>query len=241
MRVYPDGKLPIQRTRYVPYCTLKREDVIQHQVSRAATARRYGPIVQAPGKRDVRILLIEESAADVELILNELRHGGFQVASRRVESEEGVPTALDEFAPDVVLVDHLLPGVDFRAVVETVQKLSPRTPVIVVSGLLKTGDSGAFVRAGAETFISKTNLSRLAPAVATALEARSPLGRLTTRQIEVMRLVALGLRTRDIAERLKLSVKTVESHRQEVMRRLDLGNMADLVRYAVRVGLVAEA
>jgi len=197
--------------------------------------------VHASGKRDVRVLLIEESADDAELILNELRGAGFQVASKRVESEEGLLAALPDFAPDVVLIEHLLPGVEFRTVVETVQNIRPRTPVIVVSGPLRSGDSGSFVRAGAETFISKTNLSRLGPAVATALEARSPLEKLTTRQIEVMRLVALGLRTRDIAERLKLSVKTVESHRQEVMRRLDLGNMADLVRYAVRVGLVADA
>jgi len=97
------------------------------------------------------------------------------------------------------------------------------------------------VRAGAETVISKKNLAPLAPAISAALDARSALEKLTPRQIEVMRLVARGLRTRDIAERLKLSVKTVESHRQEVMRRLDLGNMADLVRYAVRVGLVGEA
>jgi DNA-binding NarL/FixJ family response regulator len=191
-------------------------------------------------KRHVRVLLVEQSAADAELIVQELREAGMQVTTERVDSARELPSMLREFAPDVVLVEHLLPGLDFKSIVATVQDLRPRTPVIVVSGILKSTDAGYFVRAGAETFISKTNLPRLAPAIAAAMDARSPLEKLTPRQIEVMRLVAVGLRTRDIAERLKLSVKTIESHRQEVMRRLELRNMADLVRYAVRVGLVGE-
>jgi DNA-binding NarL/FixJ family response regulator len=194
----------------------------------------------ATKNRPIRVLLIEQSAADAELIGQELREAGMQVALERVESEAELPSAIREFEPDVVLVEYLLFGLDFKSTVAMVQDLRPRTPVIVVSGPLKSGDSGCFVRAGAETFISKTNLSRLAPAISAAMDARSPLEKLTARQIEVMRLVALGLRTRDIAAQLKLSVKTIESHRQEVMRRLGLRNMADLVRYAVRVGLVGE-
>jgi DNA-binding NarL/FixJ family response regulator len=195
--------------------------------------------LQEANTRQVRVLLVEQDAADAERIVDELRAAGMQIAVERLETEDKLPSALQDFAPDVVLVEHLLPGLDFGSMVATIQNLRPRTPVIVVSGPLKTGDSGTFIRAGAETFISKTNLSRLAPAVSAALQARSPLDKLTARQIEVMKLVALGFRTRDIAERLQLSVKTVESHRQEVARRLGLRNMADLVRYAVRVGLVA--
>jgi DNA-binding NarL/FixJ family response regulator len=197
--------------------------------------------LQEDNTRQVRVLLVEQNVADAERMVDELRGAGMQVAVERLETEDKLPSALRDFAPDVILVEHLLPGLDFSSMVATIQDLRPRTPVIVVSGPLKAGDSGAFIRAGAETFISKTNLSRLAPAVSAALEARSPLEKLTARQIEVMKLVALGFRTRDIAERLKLSVKTVESHRQEVARRLGLRNMADLVRYAVRVGLVASS
>ena len=57
--------------------------------------------------------------------------------------------------------------------------------------------------------------------------------------MEVLRLVADGHRTRQIATRLKLSVKTVESHRGEIMRRLGIHDVVGLVRYAIRVGLVA--
>jgi DNA-binding NarL/FixJ family response regulator len=87
--------------------------------------------------------------------------------------------------------------------------------------------------------LTKGNLGRLATAITDALALRRPLEALTSRQIEVLRLVAEGHRTRDIATRLKLSVKTVESHRGEVMKRLKIHDVVNLVRYALRVGLVA--
>jgi DNA-binding NarL/FixJ family response regulator len=184
---------------------------------------------------------VDQSPTDAELVLNELRDAGMQVAAHRVDSEEGLAISLRDFAPDVVLTEHCLPQIDFRTALGVVQRVRPHTPVIVVvGGWLKEEDTGSCVRAGAETVLSKQNLARLAPAISAALDARAAMEKLTPRQIEVMKLVASGFRTRDIAERLKLSVKTVESHRQEVMRRLGLRNMADLVRYTVRVGLVGE-
>jgi DNA-binding NarL/FixJ family response regulator len=65
--------------------------------------------------------------------------------------------------------------------------------------------------------------------------------KLTRRQIEVLKLVAEGRRTREIAKELKLSVKTVESHRGELMKRLGVRDVVSLVHYAVRVGLVSTA
>ena len=185
--------------------------------------------------------MLDQSATDAELVLDELRGAGMQVAAKRVDSGADLESSLHEFGPDVVLTEHSLPDIDFRVALGVIQNVRPHTPLIVVTGgWLKADDTGSCVRAGAETVISKKNLVRLAPAIAAALDARSALEKLTPRQIEVMRLVAGGFRTRDIAQRLELSVKTVESHRQEVMRRLGLRNMADLVRYAVRVGLVGE-
>jgi DNA-binding NarL/FixJ family response regulator len=89
--------------------------------------------------------------------------------------------------------------------------------------------------------ITKGDLTRLATAIIDAVRLRRPLERLTSRQIEVLRMVAEGHRTREIASRLKLSVKTVESHRGEVMKRLEIHDVVGLVRYAMRVGLIATA
>jgi DNA-binding NarL/FixJ family response regulator len=62
---------------------------------------------------------------------------------------------------------------------------------------------------------------------------------LTSRQREILQLIAEGHTTKDIAQRLNLSVSTVETHRTELMQRLDIHDVAGLVRYAIRTGLVS--
>jgi DNA-binding NarL/FixJ family response regulator len=192
------------------------------------------------GKKHLRVLMVEESEVDAALILREVQQAGWEIAVARVDSEEGLEGALREFRPDVVLSAHTVKKLDFRTALRIVHALRPHTPLIVVSGPLRGDDAGSCVRAGAETFISKLNMGRLGPAIAAALSERSPLKKLTARQIEIMRLIADGRRTREIASELRLSAKTVESHRAELMQRLGLRGMADLVKYAVRVGLANE-
>ncbi|HEX9130315.1 MAG TPA: LuxR C-terminal-related transcriptional regulator [Gemmatimonadaceae bacterium] len=94
------------------------------------------------------------------------------------------------------------------------------------------------IRAGAEDVILKTYTRGLEASISNALAARRPLHALTDRQIQVLKLVAEGHRTREVAKRLDLSIKTVESHRGEIMKRLRIHNVVSLVRYAIRVGLI---
>jgi DNA-binding NarL/FixJ family response regulator len=63
---------------------------------------------------------------------------------------------------------------------------------------------------------------------------------LSPRQREILLLIAEGKRTREIAEKLHLSVKTIESHRSQIMERLDIHDMAGLIRYALRKGLISQ-
>ena len=69
--------------------------------------------------------------------------------------------------------------------------------------------------------------------------ADGPLHRLTSRQREILQLIAEGHSTKDIARKLDLGIKTVETHRAKLMRRLGVHHVAGLVRYAIRVGLVS--
>ena len=87
----------------------------------------------------------------------------------------------------------------------------------------------------------KSCLDRLAPIILCALAVRRRLEKLTPRQMEVLRLMAEGLTTPEIARRLALSTKTVETHRGEIMKRVGIHDLVGLVRYAVRVGLVSPA
>jgi DNA-binding NarL/FixJ family response regulator len=187
----------------------------------------------------IRVLILEDNEADAELIRHELLRAGLSTITDRVDSEGGFAAALREFEPDVVLSDHSLSQFDAQSALALMRKVRPTTPLIIVTGRPNSDATVACLRAGAEDLLTKGNLGRLAAAITNALALRRPLEALTSRQVEVLRLVAEGHRTRDIATRLKLSVKTVESHRGEVMKRLEIHDVVNLVRYALRVGLVA--
>ena len=70
-------------------------------------------------------------------------------------------------------------------------------------------------------------------------ESQPPLERLTARQREILQLIAEGQTTQEIAEVLNISVKTVETHRMQLMERLDIHDIAGLVRFAIRTGLIS--
>jgi DNA-binding NarL/FixJ family response regulator len=188
--------------------------------------------------RTLRILHLEDNPADVERVRVELARSGLKIVSEWVSSEDGFTTALREFQPDVVLCDQANAAFDALAALATLQTHRPAAPLILVSSSLDEQMAVTSVRAGAEDIVLKRNLGRLSSAIESALAVRRRLRRLTPRQLEVLRLVAAGHTTREIARRLRLSAKTVESHRGEVMKRLGIHDVVALVRYAVRVGLV---
>jgi DNA-binding NarL/FixJ family response regulator len=192
-------------------------------------------------KKPLRILLLEGSEADAELIRRELARSGLPTVTERVDSEQAFASALKDFAPDVVLSDHSLAQFDAQSALALLRKMRPATPLIIVSGSLNGEMTVACLRAGAEDVIVMESLHRLAASISHAVHLRRPLDKLTPRQIEVLQMVAEGYRTREFAAHLQLSVKTIESHRGEIMKRLEIHEVVGLVRYAMRVGLVAIA
>jgi DNA-binding NarL/FixJ family response regulator len=191
-----------------------------------------------PFSKPVRVLMLEDSAADAQLIRHELNRWGLPTVTEIVDSEDAFAFAVRNFAPDVVLSDHSLAQFDAEAALELLRAVRPATPLIIVTGAFNSEKATACLRAGAEDLILKTDLGRLVASITAAVHLRRPLDRLTPRQIEVLRLVAEGYRTREIASRFKLSIKTVESHRGEIMKRLGIHDVVGLVRYAIRVGLI---
>jgi len=192
-------------------------------------------------KKPLRVLLLEDDEADAALISHELQRSGMRILLSQVDSAEAFAAALKRFAPDVVLSDHSLGQFDSRAALDIVREVRPTAPFIIVTGALIGAQAGAAIRAGAEDLILKTQMRGLETSISNALAARGPLHALTDRQIQVLRLVAEGHRTRDIAKRLGLSIKTIESHRSEIMKRLHIHDVVSLVRYAIRVGLIPAA
>jgi len=195
-------------------------------------------IVPCPTNNAVRILLLEDSRADADLIARELGRSELQAILERVDSEGSFTAALESFGPDVVLSDHALAQFDSQAALETLRATCPATPFIIVTGAQLGAITSASIRAGADDVVFKTHLGGLAASILRALAMRRPLRTLSTRQIEVLKLVAEGYRTRDIADRLGLRVKTVESHRYALMKRLHIDSVVGLVRFALQVGLI---
>jgi DNA-binding NarL/FixJ family response regulator len=189
--------------------------------------------------RPLRVLMLEDDPADAELVTETLARSGLSAHVERVDSREAYIQALRDFAPDIVLSDHALAQFDAQSALQVLQEIRPTAALIVVAGALDEQSAAAFVRAGAEEFVLKSNLARLVPTIEAALSVRRPLERLTPRQLEVLRLMARGLTTPEIARELQLSGKTIETHRGEIMKRVGIHDIVGLVRYAVRVGLVS--
>ena len=190
-------------------------------------------------KKPLRVLLLEDDEADVALISHELQRSGMRILLAQVDSAESFTAALKSFAPDVVLSDHSLAQFDSGAALEVLREVRPTAPFIIVTGNLSAAQAGTAIRAGAEDVVLKTHMRGIEASITNALAARRRLHALTDRQIEVLKLVAEGHRTREIANRLGLSIKTIESHRSEIMKRLRIHDVVRLVRYAIRVGLIA--
>lgn len=201
----------------------------------------HGGAAPRASEAPLRVLLLEDRADDAELVKRELGRAGLNPVTHVVDSRDGFTRALREFMPDVVLSDHSLSQFNPVAALEVLRDARPTVPLIVVAGALDEKLIVEALRGGAEDYVLKSNLSRLGPAIVGALSVRRPLEKLSPRQLEVLRLLADGHPTREIARRLGVSVKTIETHRAEIMRRLEIRDLAGLVRYAVRVGLVSVA
>jgi DNA-binding NarL/FixJ family response regulator len=187
----------------------------------------------------LRILHLEDDAADGERVQGTLARTGLTSTIQRVSTKDDFVQAVAEFQPDVVFSDHGSDSFGAREALAHLRSVRPTTPLIVVTGALNEQIIVDYMKAGVSDFVSKTNLGRLRPAVEAALALRRKIGRLTPRQIEVLLLLAEGHSTSEIAQRLSLSIKTIETHRMALMDRLGIHHLAGLVRFAISVGLVS--
>jgi signal transduction histidine kinase len=117
----------------------------------------------------IRILLLEDSAADAELIRRELQLGGLEFVAVQVQNEAGFQRHLQEFVPDVILADYTLPAYDGRSALARVQRRCPDTPFIFVSGTMGEEAAIEALKQGATDYVLKQRLARLGPAVRRAL------------------------------------------------------------------------
>jgi len=113
----------------------------------------------------LRVLLVEDSEDDAELLLRELRRGGYLPEHRRVENDHDLQSALEHESWDVVITDHNLPGYSSVAALGTVRRSGLDIPIIIVSGSIGESIAVEAMKNGAHDYIMKNNLARLVPAI----------------------------------------------------------------------------
>jgi|ERR1035438_8371348 DNA-binding NarL/FixJ family response regulator len=215
--------------------------------------------------KPIRVILADDHPivrAGIREALKQLP--GVEVVGEASDGRETIKL-VESALPDVVFMDISMPGLNGLEATERIIKNFPKVRVIILSRhdneeyywhALRVGASGYLLKnavitelksalqrvAGGEIYLSReisAHLRNKLPLDQMA-RARSPVEQLSERQREILQLIAEGKTTKEIALTLELSAKTVEYHRMQLMRRLNIFDIPGLVRFAVRTGLVSQ-
>ena len=215
--------------------------------------------------KPIRVLLADDHTlmrAGVRALLEKLP--GMEVVGE-ADDGRGVLSLVTMQQPDVVLMDIAMPGLNGLEALDRMTREFPDVRVIILSmhnseeyvwRALKSGADGYLLKKSATAEL-ETALQRvvegdiyLSREISTQLvkkfhlqgiaDRKSPLEQLTSRQREILQLVAEGQNTKEIADILKVSPKTVEYHRMKLMDSLNVHDIPGLVRLALRVGLISQ-
>ncbi len=217
-----------------------------------------------PSSRPLRVLLADDHTlvrAGIRALLERLP--GLEVAGEASDGRQ-VLDLIKTRRPDVVLMDISMPNLNGLQALARITQDFPQVRVVILSmhandeyvwQALKSGAAGYLLKraataelqatlehvAGGEIYLSREIAGRLWKKfpLQQLAHSRSPLEQLTFRQREILQLIAEGQNTKQIADILKLSPKTVEYHRMQLMDRLNIHDIPGLVRLALRAGLIS--
>jgi DNA-binding NarL/FixJ family response regulator len=245
-------------TRFVIwYCHLDR--LVNHEITGALSME-----VNGDAFKPIRVILADDHPivrAGIGVALKALP--GVEVVGEANDGRE-VIELVKSLQPDVVFMDISMPGLNGLEATERIVKALPQVRIIILSyheseeyfwHALKVGAAGYLLKkaaiaelkgalqrvAGGEIYLSQeisTRLRNQLPLHRIA-HAHSPAERLTARQREILQLIAEGHTIKGIAHILKISAKTVEYHRAKLMQTLNMFDIAGLVRFALRTGLIS--
>lgn len=207
----------------------------------------------------VRILIADDHAI-IRQTLRQFLEGrpDWQICGEAANGREAVDLAT-RLQPDIAVLDLSMPGLNGVDATMQIRRASPTTRILIFSmhegeelarrilaagahGFLLKSDATTHVEAAIEALLQGATFltPALAPLAAAVPDSAAPPGTgarapsLTPREREILRVIAEGRTTKEIARRFDLTVATVQTHRAAIMRKLDAGSVAELVRYAVR-------
>ena len=209
----------------------------------------------------IRILIVDDHAIMRDGIRALLGlHDDLEIVGEASEGREAIEKARD-LMPDVVIMDIAMPGMDGLEAARRIMRKTPKTKVLVLTQYDNKEYVLSAIKAGVSGYVPKRALgselvsaiyaicqgnSFLYPSAAAALikeylqqAEKEPYDQLTEREREILKLIAEGHTSREIAEMLFISLKTVLGHRTKIMEKLDLHNRTELIKYAMRKGLIS--
>jgi len=211
----------------------------------------------------IRVILVDDHSVFREGLCSLLRiEGDIEVVGQAADGEEAIGL-VQALRPDVVIMDVAMPGCDGIEATERILADDPGRRILALSMHADAQFMHKMFSVGAKGYLPKNccfdelvsairtihgNGEYLSPSLNSALlsdyigllakERERDDRPLTERETEVLRLIADGRQTKQIADLLSISVKTVDNHRTNLMRKLDLHDVASLTRYALEIGLI---
>lgn len=206
----------------------------------------------------MRLLLVDDHAIMRDGLRAILAGKGLEVVGEASNGHEAIRLA-ESLKPDTIVMDISMPALNGIDATREILKSSPQAKVIVLSMNIEKRYVLACLRAGAAAYVVKSKaasslveaidaVSRgenyLSPSVSKSVvdayleNDESPADPLSIREREVLQLIAEGQNVKEIGSLLGISAKTAESHRANIMQKLDIHDIAGLVRYAVQQGIV---
>lgn len=173
------------------------------------------------------------------------------ISGEAADGEAGLKLILEQ-PPDVVILDYSMPGLSGLDIINSVRQRSPNVKVVLLTASMSESVLAEALNSGAHGLILKKDSSEeivqallaVARGELTVSSSIEPLvGRfdilseLTKRERQVLRMIAKGYRNREIGEVLNVSVKTIDTHRTNLMRKLNLHNLVEVVDFANKIGL----
>lgn len=209
--------------------------------------------------KNIRILIADDHdvlRAGIRLLLE--GEPGWEVCGEAANGREAIAQAR-KLRPDIAIIDINMPELNGLDAAREIKRLVPKTELLIFTG----DENDALIRdvfaAGALSYILKNQAMEHLVAAVRAAAAHKPFftsqvsevlfarflhaktdereggeERLTRREREIVQLIAEGASNKEVAQKLGVSLRTVETHRANIFRKLNLGSVADLVRYAIR-------
>lgn len=206
----------------------------------------------------IKLLLVSDSNTLQTIQSHITKVSDIEIVAKTEKGEDAIPLA-NTFIPDVILIDNKLSGIDSLTTTHKILRRNPKIKILILTSLEESA-SDHFIFAGSQGYLSKKvgaqelitairqvyagqiylspDISQIIAMRQITQSANSPFCDLSQRELQVMTMIAHGMRIADIANKLCLSSKTINTYRYRLFEKLNVKNNVNLTHLAMRYGIL---